>query len=93
MIYEYEYDTIRSQHKDIFTLINYLRIIVKNHIDTENELLDYRFKKKPDTHIDIDDKILRHKDKHRLFIKMIDELESSFENHIKLYDKVHIHKL
>ena len=90
---KYEYDIIRSQHKEIFTLINCLRKTVKKHIVTENELLEYRSKKKPDTHIDIDDKILRHKEQHEMFIRMIDKLESSFEKHIKIYDQVHIHKL
>jgi len=88
-----KFTIIHSQHDEIFNLITLLKKKVKEHIYTENELLDYRNKIKPDTHIQIIDKIREHKEKHTNFLIKIDDLENELDTHIKLYDKVHIHKL
>ena len=84
---------IRRQHSDIFNSFKHLKYLIRNHIDDENLLLDINNKNKPKTHIDVFDKIKLHKEKHEEFLKKVIELEKELDDHIKLYDNIHIHKL
>ena len=84
---------IKYQHDAIKTNFDILKTVIHNHIDSENFLLDVRNEVKPDTHMDVNDKIKKHKEKHAEFLQKIYELELELDNHIKLYDIIHIHRL
>ena len=84
---------IRHQHGVIFNSFSVLKYLIKNHINDENALLDNHNELKPDTHIDVFDKIRIHKEKHEEFLQTIIEIEKELDKHIKLYDSIHIHKL
>jgi hemerythrin len=90
---EDNYQFIKTQHEGIFKLIQKLRKAVSIHIKDEELLLDKRDKTKPDTHIDIKEKLKNHKKNHIEFIEKLLELETMFDHHIKLYDMIHIHRL
>ena len=84
---------IRDQHNVIFGAFGYLKYLIKTHIETENSLLDIRNENKPGAHINVDNKITVHKEKHEEFLQKIFELEKELEKHITMYDNLHIHKL
>lgn len=84
---------IRTQHSDLFTMIGKLRNAVKRHILDEEALLDMREKNRPKQHIDVTEKLEKHKTQHESFVKSLEELEKMFEKHIQDYDKIHIHRL
>ena len=84
---------IRTQHGDLFTMIKKLRKAVKRHILDEEALLDMRETNRPKNHIDVTEKLEKHKTQHESFVKSLEELEKMFEKHIQDYDKIHIHRL
>ena len=84
---------IKYQHDSIILNFDILKEVVQIHLDTENMLLDIRNKCKPETHMEITDKINKHKNEHALFLQKIYDLEEEFKLHINRYDKRHIHKL
>jgi hypothetical protein len=88
-----QHSVIIYQHDAIAINFRILKEVLQNHIDSENILLDIRNECKPATHMDITQKIERHKQEHELFLQKINELEEEFINHIETYDKRHIHKL
>jgi hypothetical protein len=87
------YKIVQYQHDHIFNLLKSLRKTIKNHILTEESLMELRNTRKPDKHINVSAKLTNHKDKHNDLLEKLDEIEEDFKTHIKLYDTVHIHKL
>ena len=87
------YKIVRYQHDHIFNLLKSLRKTIKTHILTEESLMELRNTRKPDKHINVESKLIKHKEKHNDLLEKLNEIEEEFKTHIKLYDTVHIHKL
>lgn len=84
---------IRIQHDDIFKQIHLLQKAIRRHINDEEKLLEMRESIRPTNHIDVSEKLRAHKSHHAIFLKSLDELKNTFEKHLHLYDKIHIHRL
>ena len=80
---------LRHQHDAITINFDILKNVIVNHIDTENLLLDERNK----TNIDVSDSIKEHKKRHKEILNRLFVLEEDLNEHIKLYDQLHIHRL
>lgn len=87
------YKLVKYQHDYIFHLFKLLKDKIKTHILTEESLMEYRNEKKPDNHINVESKLIRHKEKHNDLLEKLNSIKEEFETHIKLYDNFHIHKL
>ena len=88
-----EYDNVRRQHKEIFHLFQKLRKKISYHIKCEECLMEIRNLRKPENHIDTQEQLESHKQKHDDLLKSLEKLEQEFDKHIKLYDLIHIHRL
>ena len=84
---------IRHQHEAISINFDILKYVIAKHINTENLLLDERNKTKQKTHIDVSDTIKEHKKRHKEILNRLFVLEKDVNEHIKLYDQLHIHRL
>ena len=84
---------LRHQHDAITINFDILKNVIVNHIDTENLLLDERNKTKQKTNIDVSDTIKEHKKRHKEILNRLFVLEEDLNEHIKLYDQLHIHRL
>ena len=84
---------IRHQHDAININFDILKNILIQHNDYENILLDHQYKNISDTHIDISEKIKLHKQQHHIFLQKIFKLEKELDEHLKLYDYIHLHRL
>ena len=80
---------LRHQHDAITINFDILKNVIVNHVDTENLLLDERNK----TNIDVSDSIKEHKKRHKEILNRLFVLEEDLNEHIKLYDQLHIHRL
>ena len=80
---------LRHQHDAITINFDILKNVIVNHVDTENLLLDERNK----THINVSDSIKKHKKRHKEILNRLFVLEEDLNEHIKLYDQLHIHRL
>lgn len=87
-----QYRLVKYQHDNIFYLIKRLKDKIKNHIKTEESLMNYRNDIKSELRID-DDELIKHKEKNKVLLEKLDGIKEEFETHIKLYDNIHIHKL
>tara|TARA_Y100000591_G_C21638272_1_gene596449 strand:- start:13 stop:303 length:291 start_codon:yes stop_codon:yes gene_type:complete len=84
---------IKHQHDAININFDILKNILIQHIDYENYLLDYQKKNISNTHIDINEKIKQHKQKHYEFLQKIINMEKELNEHLKVYDYIHLHRL
>ena len=82
---------LRHQHDAITINFDILKNVIVNHIDTENLLLDER--NKINIHINVSDSIKEHKKRHKEILNRLFVLEEDLNEHIKLYDQLHIHRL
>ena len=82
---------LRHQHDAITINFDILKNVIVNHIDTENLLLDER--NKTNIHSDVSDTIKEHKKRHKEILNRLFVLEEDLNEHIKLYDQLHIHRL
>ena len=80
---------LRHQHDAITINFDILKNVIVNHVDTENLLLDECNK----TNIDVSDSIKEHKKRHKEILNRLFVLEEDLNEHIKLYDQLHIHRL
>ena len=84
---------INSQHDNIFSNFEILKKSIQTHINSEEKLLEIRNIVKPEGHIDTTDQLNIHYQKHKEFLEKVNELEKELNNHIKLYDYIHLHRL
>ena len=84
-----KYIILRHQNDAITINFDILKNVIVNHVDTENILLDERNK----TNIDVSDLIKEHKKRHKEILNRLFVLEEDLNEHIKLYDQLHIHRL
>ena len=84
---------ITYQHGAIFTNFDILKEVIQIHIDTEEKLLRDKDNMKSDGHIDITDQLQIHYEKHKEFLQKVLDLEKELDEHIKLYDYIHLHSL
>ena len=82
---------IRHQHEAISINFDILKYVIAKHINTENLLLDER--NKTNIHSDVSDTIKEHKKRHKEILNRLFVLEEDLNEHIKLYDQLHIHRL
>tara|TARA_B100000902_G_C26717221_1_gene624825 strand:- start:221 stop:505 length:285 start_codon:yes stop_codon:yes gene_type:complete len=82
---------LRHQHDAITINFDILKNVIVNHIDTENLLLDER--NKTNIHINVSDTLKEHKKRHKEILNRLFVLEEDLNEHIKLYDQLHIHRL
>ena len=82
---------LRHQHDAITINFDILKNVIVNHIDTENLLLDEHNKR--NIHINVSDTIKEHKKRHKEILNRLFVLEKDLNEHIKLYDQLHIHRL
>ena len=84
---------ITYQHESIFTNFEILKEVIQIHIDTEERLLRDTDNMKSDGHIDTTDQLQIHYEKHKEFLQKVIDLEKGLDEHIKLYDYIHLHRL
>jgi cell fate (sporulation/competence/biofilm development) regulator YlbF (YheA/YmcA/DUF963 family) len=92
MIKEYR-TTLINQHEIIEDYIQKLDEVLREHIQYEESILDEREMNRPSHHIDVKEKLDKHKEDHEKLQKLLNEFKKKIKKHILLFDKVHIHKL